>query len=55
MSNGETLARWRMSDGTLEIATGGLELNEEAIAVGAEPPRGIQVQANPSLLSVLLG
>jgi hypothetical protein len=55
VANGETLARWRMSGGGLEIATGGLELHGEEIAVGAEPPRSIQVQANEPLLSVLLG
>lgn len=61
-SRGETLARWRLAEGVLEVATGGLDLDDAAPAPqtrtgddrdpGGVP--GLTVETNPATLEVLL-
>ena len=60
-SSGETLARWRLSRGVLEVATGGLVLHPSAsAAIGTAPraqsmPTEVEIDTNPQTLAAILG
>jgi hypothetical protein len=60
-SRGETVARWRVADGDLEVVTGGLDLRP-AEAGPTSPPEmsddggmpGVTIETNPATLAMLL-
>lgn len=53
-ARGETLARWRLSGGVLEIATGGLHLKGAEMAPGEDSLAPASVETNPRVLETLL-
>lgn len=53
-ARGETLGRWHVSDGVLEIVTGGLSLSGGAAAPREGSQPAVKVEMNPRTLETLL-